>query len=87
MTSTIIHSYYRLRYTNFAMATMETPKTPRLPEELVDSTSFLLKRLGFTAKGRSMSGFDEAGFSPYAYAVLATLIYSEGPYEVFKLNT
>jgi DNA-binding MarR family transcriptional regulator len=47
--------------------------SPRLPAELVDSTSFLLKRLGFAAKGRSMEAFDEAGHSPYHFAVLATL--------------
>src|SRR3954468_21460473 len=46
---------------------------PRLPAELVDSTSFLLKRLGFAAKGRSMDAFEEAGFNPYSFAVLAAL--------------
>src|SRR3954462_1787052 len=46
---------------------------PRLPAELVDSTSFLLKRLGFAAKGRSMDAFDEAGHSPFHFAVLAAL--------------
>ena len=73
MTSTIIQNHFRLRYTNFAMTTMETRKSPRLPDELVDSASFLIKRLGFAAKGKSMAAFDEAGHSPYAYAVLATL--------------
>src|SRR4051812_15012960 len=46
---------------------------PRLPAELVDSTSFLLKRLGFTAKGRSMDAFEEAGHNPFHFAVLAAL--------------
>jgi DNA-binding MarR family transcriptional regulator len=46
---------------------------PRLPAELVDSTQFLVKRLGFAAKGRSLAAFEEAGFSPYHFAVLATL--------------
>lgn len=81
MMSTIIHNYYRVRYTNFAMTvqpetalkTMEARKTPRLPEELVDSTSFLLKRLGFGAKGRAMAAFEQAGHNPYQYAVLAAL--------------
>jgi MarR family transcriptional regulator, lower aerobic nicotinate degradation pathway regulator len=73
MTSTIIQNHYRLRYTNFAMTIEATRKSPRLPEELVDSTSFLLKRLGFSAKGRSIAAFEQAGHSPYAYAVLATL--------------
>jgi MarR family transcriptional regulator, lower aerobic nicotinate degradation pathway regulator len=65
------------RYTNFDMATELRPPglepLPRLPAELVRSTSFLLKRLGFAAKGRSIAAFDEAGLSPYHFAVLATL--------------
>jgi DNA-binding MarR family transcriptional regulator len=56
------------------MTTMDTTrKAPRLPNELVDSTSFLLKRLGFMAKGRTIAAFEQAGHSPYAYAVLAAL--------------
>src|SRR3954447_7387446 len=55
------------------MTAMETRKAPRLPTELVDSSSFLLKRLGFSAKGRSMAAFEEAGHNPYHYAVLAVL--------------
>ncbi len=66
-----------MRYTKFAMATdVKTQKViagPRLPAELVDSTSFLLKRLGFAAKGRSMDAFEEAGHSPFHFAVLAAL--------------
>src|SRR3954451_12863025 len=74
MASTIIQTHYRVRYTNFAMAVpLKMQKSPRLPEELVDSSSFLLKRLGYTAKGRSMTAFEEAGHNPYHYAVLATL--------------
>ena len=46
---------------------------PRLPAELVDSTSFLLKRLGFAAKGRAFEAFEEAGHNPFHFAVLATL--------------
>ena len=73
MTSTIIHTHYRLRYTNFAMTIMDTRKTPRLPAELVDSTLFLLKRLGFSAKARSMAAFEQVSHNPYSYAVLAAL--------------
>jgi DNA-binding MarR family transcriptional regulator len=74
MTSTIIHTHYRVRYTNFAMTIeLKVHKSPRLPAELVESTSFLLKRLGFSAKGRSLAAFEEAGHNPYHYAVLATL--------------
>jgi len=52
---------------------LKVHKAPRLPAELVDSTSFLLKRLGFSAKGRSMAAFEQAGHNPYHYAVLAAL--------------
>jgi MarR family transcriptional regulator, lower aerobic nicotinate degradation pathway regulator len=45
----------------------------RLPGELVDSTSFLLKRLGMLAKERTFVAYDEAGFSPYHHATLAVL--------------
>jgi DNA-binding MarR family transcriptional regulator len=46
---------------------------PRLPKELVESTAFLLKRLGFTAKDRSMAAYDQMGLHPYHHAVLAVL--------------
>src|SRR4051794_29651947 len=66
-----------MRYTDFVMAIdVKTEKLltgQRLPAELVNSTSFLLKRLGFTAKGRSLAAFEEAGHNPYQFAVLATL--------------
>jgi MarR family transcriptional regulator, lower aerobic nicotinate degradation pathway regulator len=57
------------------MTTIESPKhSPgRLPAELVRSPSFLLKRLGFAIKARSHTAFDEAGLSPFHFAVLATL--------------
>jgi DNA-binding MarR family transcriptional regulator len=45
----------------------------RLPRELVESTSFLLKRLGMLAKERSFQAYEEAGFSPYQHATLAVL--------------
>jgi len=45
----------------------------RLPEELVDSTAFLLKRLGMLAKERSFAAYEEAGFTPYQHAALAVL--------------
>jgi MarR family transcriptional regulator, lower aerobic nicotinate degradation pathway regulator len=45
----------------------------RLPGELVNSTSFLLKRLGMLAKERSFGAYDDAGFSPYHHATLAVL--------------
>ena len=48
----------------------------RLPKELVESTMFLLKRLGFAAKGKSMDAFEETGLHPYHFGVLIAL--SEG---------
>jgi MarR family transcriptional regulator, lower aerobic nicotinate degradation pathway regulator len=50
------------------------PKTsPRLPAELVASTLFLLKRLGFAAKSRSLEEYEQLGLNPYHYAILALL--------------
>src|ERR1700759_4947473 len=45
----------------------------RLPAELVESTLFLLKRLGFTAKQRSVDEYERIGLNPYHYAILALL--------------
>jgi MarR family transcriptional regulator, lower aerobic nicotinate degradation pathway regulator len=57
--------------------TAETAKVARLPEELVNSTAFLLKRLGFVSKDRSLAAYDAMGLHPYHHAVLAVL--DEGP--------
>lgn len=43
------------------------------PRELVQSPSFLLKRLGFAVKERVADAFEAAGESAYHYAVLAVL--------------
>jgi len=51
----------------------------RPPYELVCSTAFLLKRLGFAIKERSVTAFEAAGESPYHYSVLAVL--EESPRE------
>jgi DNA-binding MarR family transcriptional regulator len=48
-------------------------RPPALPAELVDSTLFLLARLGFGIKARAIEAFEAAGFSMYEYSVLATL--------------
>jgi DNA-binding MarR family transcriptional regulator len=45
----------------------------RLPEELVSSPLFLLKRLGFAAKEHATAAYEEAGLHPYHHAVLAVL--------------
>jgi DNA-binding MarR family transcriptional regulator len=49
------------------------PLAQRLPAELVSSPVFLLKRLGMTAKERSLTAFEEAGLHPYHHSVLALL--------------
>ena len=48
----------------------------RLPAELVASTSFLLKRLGFAAKERGMAAYEGTGLHPYHFGVL--LVLDEG---------
>ena len=51
-----------------------TTKTEaRLPAELVASSLFLLKRLGFTAKQRSIDEYERFGLSPYHHGILALL--------------
>ena len=45
----------------------------RLPEELVSSPLFLLKRLGMSAKERSFDAYEELGLHPYHHAILAVL--------------
>jgi MarR family transcriptional regulator, lower aerobic nicotinate degradation pathway regulator len=44
-----------------------------LPEELVASSTFLLKRLGFSAKERAMKAYEEEGLHPYHHAILIAL--------------
>jgi DNA-binding MarR family transcriptional regulator len=53
----------------------QTPSkpVPDLPEELVASATFLLKRLGFAAKDRAMEAYEATGLHPYHYAVLLVL--------------
>ena len=53
-------------------ATAVSP-TARLPEELVASSAFLLKRLGFAAKDQALKAYEETGLHPYHHAVLAVL--------------
>ena len=59
------------------MATTSEPvrvkEAARPPRELVKSTSFLLKRLGWEVKDRVHAGYDAAGASPYHLTVLAVL--------------
>ena len=53
--------------------------TPQLPDELVASVTFLLKRLGFAAKDRGMAAYEGTGLHPYHYAIL--LVLDEGSRE------
>jgi MarR family transcriptional regulator, lower aerobic nicotinate degradation pathway regulator len=59
---------------------METPSVdnavapnPCFPRELVASPAFLLARLGVGLKTRAFKEFEQIGFSPYHYSVLALL--------------
>jgi MarR family transcriptional regulator, lower aerobic nicotinate degradation pathway regulator len=59
---------------------METPSldnavasNPCFPRELVASPAFLLARLGVALKTRAFAEFEQIGFSPYHYSVLALL--------------
>ena len=52
---------------------IDTTAAPRLPAELVASTLFLLKRLGFSAKQRTMNEYEQTGLGPYHHAILTLL--------------
>ena len=54
-------------------AKIDTKAAPRLPAELVASNLFLLKRLGFTAKQRSLDEYEQTGLGPYHHAILILL--------------
>ena len=54
-------------------------RPPGLPDELLDSTLFLLGKLGFAIKSRAIEELESAGFTMYQYSVLAML--SEKPRE------
>ncbi|HEY7018707.1 MAG TPA: MarR family transcriptional regulator [Gaiellaceae bacterium] len=64
---------------NVTTSQPSTPSTaaPRLPAELVASTTFLLKRLGFAAKERAMAAYEANGLHPYHHAVLVVLSEDE----------
>jgi DNA-binding MarR family transcriptional regulator len=44
-----------------------------LPAELLASSLFLLKRLGFAAKSRASDEYERLGLNPYHHAILALL--------------
>jgi|SRR5919202_4318195 DNA-binding MarR family transcriptional regulator len=59
---------------------LETPlRVARLPKELGDSATFLLKRLGYAAKEQAMAAYEQTGLHPYHHAVLIAL--DEGIHE------
>jgi DNA-binding MarR family transcriptional regulator len=66
-----------MRYTLATMNVTDHNPAPRAlpgpPKELLTSTVFLLKRLGFAAKDRSHAAFEGSGLSAFHYAVLALL--------------
>jgi MarR family transcriptional regulator, lower aerobic nicotinate degradation pathway regulator len=51
----------------------QSQTVPQLPEELVASATFLLKRLGFAAKEGSMKAYEGTGLRPYHHAILLVL--------------
>jgi DNA-binding MarR family transcriptional regulator len=55
------------------------PPNAKLPQELLQSTTFLLKRLGFAAKERALAAYEATGLHPYHHAVL--LVLDEGSRE------
>jgi DNA-binding MarR family transcriptional regulator len=56
-----------------------SPTVPQLPEELVASNTFLLKRLGYAARERAMAAYERTGLHPYHHAIL--LVLGEGSRE------
>src|SRR2546430_15150564 len=50
-----------------------SPVLPRQPEELVASATFLLKRLGFSAKEQTMKAYEQTGLHPYHHGILTVL--------------
>jgi DNA-binding MarR family transcriptional regulator len=65
--------------TNSQDQATSTRPSPRLPEELVASPTFLLKRLGHAVKERGMQAYESAGLHPYHFAILLAL--EEGSHE------
>jgi MarR family transcriptional regulator, lower aerobic nicotinate degradation pathway regulator len=68
----------RASYTNGQMNTTDAQiptdvRRPRPPAELRTSTSYLLKKLGFSLKERTLQAYESTGLSPYDHGVLALL--------------
>lgn len=58
------------------VTTSATSPPTKLPRELVQSATFLLKRLGHAVKERSLQAYEEEGLHPYHHAIL--LVVGEG---------
>ena len=58
---------------------LSPPPATQLPEELVASATFLLKRLGFAAKERTMKAYEQTGLHPYHHGIL--IVLDERSYE------
>ena len=64
------------RYTSVAMSTTPTLSAPANsgpPRELLLSTPFLLKRLGWAVKDKTYEAFESTGLNPQHHAVLSLL--------------
>ena len=61
------------------VTTPTIPQDAKLPQELLESTTFLLKRLGFAAKERALAAYEATELHPYHHAVL--LVLDEGSRE------
>ena len=72
-------THERLDALHFYVVNATEPQTVRAvlaagpPKELLKSTTFLLKRVGFAARDRTHAAFEGTGLSPFHYAVLALL--------------
>jgi DNA-binding MarR family transcriptional regulator len=64
---------YPIPVTSAPPKASEEAMTPRLPQELVKSTVFLLKRLGDAVREQAMPELVAAGCNPYHQAVLVLL--------------
>ncbi len=65
----------RYTYSTMTVQTTEIPAraAPRLAKELLQSSGFLLAKLGMGFKAKALAKLEEAGFDPYHYSVLAIL--------------
>src|SRR3954451_14670663 len=64
---------YAIPVTSTTSETATGRPLPRFPQELVRSTPFMLKRLGFLSRDIAAANYGAAGLGPYHHAVLAVL--------------